>query len=359
MEKFRGMQRIPWPAAALLAAAYIFVVCVVDYKVLKKRNLLKLTWFTFTGYALTFSLVAFLLSVIIKGSALQQRTLTMVDVCAEDGIARGQTYVAFFSSAPRRYNFVCTNKSIFPSIMGDRYTGVAAEGAPGVDEYFTLNDDYMRLERLPIPVWTAKSFQVLWHDDWKSLFRFELKRQGKILTGTVTNQSRYDFKNCVLMTLNSRYHIPDLPSGRSVTISSEMARWYTNTWNNLDNTNLFQTALKIARKQGDENDIFARFMDFRVDNRSDYDFTFSRGFFVYPAKYNLKKYLLNEGRWTFLAFSKDNPLDIRASNAFASEDNYTLIRVLGPPASLARRGDYTNLKEFRKWRIEQEKRERR
>jgi len=80
------------------------------------------------------------------------------------------------------------------------------------------------------------------------------------------------------MTLNSRYHIPDFPSGGSVTISSEMAQWYTNTWNNLDHTNLFLKASRITEKQGKA--IFARFMDFRINERPDYDFTFSRGFFV-------------------------------------------------------------------------------
>ena len=358
MEKFRGMSTIPWPVAALLAAAYIIVVCVVDYRVLKKRNLLKLTWFTFTGYALTFSLVAFLLSAIIKGRALQQRTLSMVDVSAGDGIARGQTYVSFFSSAPRRYDFVSRNKNVFPSIMGSYYTSGASGGTLGGDEYFILHEDYLQLRGIPIPVWTAKSFQILWYDDWKSLFQFELKREGEIFSGKITNQSRYDFKHCVLMTRDSRYHIEELPSGESAVLSTDPVNWHRNTWDKPERTNFFKIACPISNKQGGE--VFATFMDFETETRPDFDFEFRRGFFVEPARYHMKK-IFDEGRWVFLAFTKEEPIDIKASNAFPSEENFTLVRVVGPPISHLQpgRGNYENLEEFFRWKMEQERQRRR
>jgi len=358
MEKFRGMRTIPWPVAAALAAAYIIVVCVVDYRVLKKRNLLKLTWFTFTGYALAFSFIAFLLSAIIKGSAQQQRTLTMADVSADDGIARGQTYVSFFSSAPRRYDFVSTNRSVFPSVMGSYYGPSASEGALGGDDYFVLNEDYLQLRRFPIPVWTAKSFQVLWYDDWKSLFRFELRKQGKVLSGKITNQSRYHFKHCVLVTPDSRYYIEDLPGGHSAVIPAEAAKWNRNSPREPEKTNLFSLACKIDEDEGGE--VFAKFMDFETRTRPDFDFEFRRGFFVEPARYNMKR-IFDEGRWIFLAFTDEKPIDIGADNARVSERNFTLVRVVGPPLfnRRPRMDDYENLEELFRWKINQQRRRRR
>jgi len=341
IEKVPGMRAIPWPLAAAVVALYVLVACFLDYRILKKRNLLKLTWLTFAGYAVVFSMVAFLLSLAIKGGAQQQKSLTMVDVSVEDGIARGQTYIGIFNAQEKRYDFVSQNRSIFPSVLGFDY-GMGSAGALGGDYYYLMNEDYLQMREFPIQVWTAKSLQVLWYDDWKSLVDFKLSRSGNYVAGRITNESHFDLKHCVLVTPSHHYYIGDLDNGRSIAVDSNVEGWKENPEAGFL---LFQGAPQKWRYGGyDRNNttpagrideehgggVFERFMDFDPDPRlrPQGDFFYSRSFYVRPAKYYLKR-ILREGRWVFFAYLEENPLDVRAKGGRPVEKSYTLIRFVG------------------------------
>lgn len=238
LETFEEAPTISFGWVALFLLLYILLVGPLDYFVLKKIfKRLELTWITFPLTAILVSVAAYWTAYTVKGDDLRVNKIDLVEIdLHEPRQVYGTSWFTLFSPRVQGYTI-----GIEPA--SDTWTAPVPEGAPGPvvtllevgDKTFRAGsqelfrrpyeyaDEEAGLRRVPIPVWSTRSFAASWRapvqkdkpaigitDDVGPV---RVAREGKGLVGRITNNLPVRLQDVTLIYREKRYFLDRLEPG--------------------------------------------------------------------------------------------------------------------------------------------------
>jgi hypothetical protein len=245
LETFEEVPVISFGWVALFILFYIVLVGPLDYLILKKVfKRLELTWITFPILVLIVSVAAYATAYYVKGDDLRMNKIDLVEIDLHGpGQVYGTSWFTLFS--PRIQNYTVGLEPVAPG-WGGRWSEDDA-GAPtppvtlaaldGPESSLGGNSqslfrrpyeyagDAGGLRRVPIPVWATRTFTASWRvplrdrttKDQPPPIQAELRisRDGKALTGALTNNLPAELQGAVLFFRGQWYQLGDLVPGES------------------------------------------------------------------------------------------------------------------------------------------------
>jgi hypothetical protein len=243
LENFESVQPVPFYWVALFILIYIVVIGPLDYLILKRLfKRLELTWITFPAVVLAVSVLAYFAAYALKGDDLRINKLDIVDydLSGPAPAAYGSTWFTLFS--PRIQNYTVGLEPAAPDwAKGSRderslkAVNLAVLENPDASDHFTspslfrqpyaYAEDAVGLERVPIPVWSTRTFQASWRatlDPAKPPVEADFRRvpspaERGVLAGTLTNRLPVKLEGVVLFYRGHWVQLPnDLAPGEQV-----------------------------------------------------------------------------------------------------------------------------------------------
>jgi hypothetical protein len=180
VETFGDVHPVHFGWVALFIVVYIAIVGPLDYLLLSKVfKRLELTWVTFPAVVLTLSIGAYFGAYALKGDKRRFNKMDVVEIDLANQQAYGTSWFAIFS--PRIENYTISVEPIFPgkaltpqNTRDGHAPVVTVLEAPqgfnamrtGSSSLFNRSYEYAPaatgLERVPIPVWSIRSFTASW-----------------------------------------------------------------------------------------------------------------------------------------------------------------------------------------------------
>jgi hypothetical protein len=210
---------------ALLIVLYILLIGPIEYYFLKRiLGRLELTWITFPLIVLTVSLAAYFTAYSMKGRDLKINKVDVLDVDPASGRIYGTTWFTIFSPRIDNYTLGVTPGEGWSADAEPTGTTVNWVGAPRGGRASLLRRSYRYhsdanslangLEKVPIQVWSTKSFVSNWSakiDPTAPVFESRLEHppgDPTAVVGTFVN------------------HLPVLTSGESSPVLSDCVVFY-------------------------------------------------------------------------------------------------------------------------------------
>jgi hypothetical protein len=241
LENFEQVQVVNFGWVALFILIYILIVGPLDYILLTrvfKRP--ELTWITFPVVVVGLSVLVYCVAYAMKGDDLRINKIDLVeyDLNAPQQ-AYGTTWFTLFSPRIQDYTI-----GVEPSVPGwatappedatSHPVEVAVLANPDLAERvgssslfrkpYAYAEDASGLERVPIPVWSTRTFQASWRagvDPARPPLAASIRRDPadkNKLVGVITNQLPAELQSATLF-YQGRYHaVPDLAPGATFNV---------------------------------------------------------------------------------------------------------------------------------------------
>jgi hypothetical protein len=172
-DTFDGVPVISFGWIAFLIVLYILLIGPIEYFFLKRvLGRLELTWITFPIIVLTVSLAAYFTAYSMKGRDLKINKIDVVDVDPASGRVYGSTWFTIFSPRIDNYTLAVTPGEGWTTDADPDGTVISWLGAPRGGRASLLRRNYRYhsdehgvadgLEKVPIQVWSTKSFVANW-----------------------------------------------------------------------------------------------------------------------------------------------------------------------------------------------------
>ncbi len=251
VETFGDVPTVHFGWVALFIVIYILIVGPLDYFLLAKVfKRLELTWLTFPTVVLTLSVGAYFGAYALKGDTRRMNKIDVVEIDVAGQQAYGTSWFAVFS--PRIENYTLGVEPIFPGLAPTPENGTDSHSAvvtvlestqvfdtmrTGSSSLFNRPYDYAPaasgLEKVPIPVWSIRSFTASWRTPLTGTLPIEASPGGKdpeantlaldrdrVVIGTIKNNLPVTLKDITLFYYGKAYRPPggkafDLAPGAS------------------------------------------------------------------------------------------------------------------------------------------------
>jgi hypothetical protein len=246
LETFEEVPVLSFGWVALFILFYIVLVGPLDYFILKKVfKRLELTWVTFPTLVILVSVAAYCTAYYLKGDDLRINKIDLVEIDLHNPRqVYGTSWFTLFS--PRIQSYTIGLEPLTPewapAPAGGSSSAVIAtlEGPERAirsasQSLFQRPYDYAAdgagLERVPIPVWAARSFTAAWRSPLPGAAtrapveadlrrsRLEADEQGA-LVGTLTNNLPTALQGVTLFYRGKWYALPDLVPGQTRRVES-------------------------------------------------------------------------------------------------------------------------------------------
>ena len=243
LDQFSGSSLVPFSWIAALVGLYIVLIGPVDYYLLRRFNQrFVLTWFTFPLAVVATSLLAIWLTQLWQGQSLALNQATVVDIDAQSGLLRGNTWGHVFSPINRMYDSqVDVSRELLPNaevlgqrtswqgLVGSAFGGMAARQRASSDVSYRIVQQHnssvsSRICDLPISIYGSRS---LHGETWGHA---QIQDAGHVsydvdnyLSGTIKNPLPVALKNCQLFFGRRVYALPSLAPGGSSDLSQSTA----------------------------------------------------------------------------------------------------------------------------------------
>lgn len=160
MIETRQVRKLPVEWLLVLLVVYLGVIGPLDRWFLKKINRQMLTWVTFPGYVVLFSLLIYYLGYRLRAGETEWGELHLVDVLprGEQAILRGRTYGSLYSPANARYRL---GSGLPAATLRSEFLGPAAGGQESAPIEATLKPTGFEAS-VAVPVWSS----LLYVSDW-------------------------------------------------------------------------------------------------------------------------------------------------------------------------------------------------
>ncbi len=240
LDAFPGVRLAPFWLVAGLIIAYLVLIGPADYLLLRRfGGRMRWTWLTFSLVALLACAGAYVLAIRLKGNEVKIHQADLVDVDAASGRVRGTTWLNMFSPRIDAYDL-----SVRPQLPGgtanaDSRSWVAWFGLPGAalggmnprtaapavwTEPYDFSAALDRMTRVPLQMWSTKSFTARWTGSTRTLPQAELSEEDQSLVGAVTNTLHFPLEHCFLAYGGFVYQLGTLGPGESAAISTMTRR---------------------------------------------------------------------------------------------------------------------------------------
>jgi hypothetical protein len=235
LEMFEEVPVISFGWVALFILFYIILVGPLDYFVLKKVfKRLELTWITFPTIVLVVSLAAYFTAYALKGDDLRVNKVDLVEIdLHQPQQAYGTTWFSLFSPRIQNYTVGVEPAPTWVTMAAGAGPGavvsVMESPAPLVHtgsqslfrRPYSYAADAAGVERVPIPVWAARTFTATWQTPWAGLPPVEAVNVVRsptapgVLVGTIVNHLPAELHDVTLFFDGKWHSLPTLaPEGR-------------------------------------------------------------------------------------------------------------------------------------------------
>lgn len=246
LDQFSGVRLVPFWLVVVLVTAYIVCIGPLDYYLVKRVfRRMEATWFSFAVTVLVFSAGAAALAYGLKARQLRVNQVDLVDFDVESGLQRGTSWSYVYSPANNTYDFSLRpdGASVDSGGAGMLFSwfGLPGGGFGGMDvaggtiggadpaasrlrlfnEAYDFSGRLNAVARVPIAVWSSKSFVSRWWRHAAPRVEAKLADDGR-LVGTLRSHLEYPLTGVVLIYDKWAYVIRELAPGDRIDFASDI-----------------------------------------------------------------------------------------------------------------------------------------
>ena len=246
LENFEQIPVVSFGWVALFILIYILIVGPLDYVLLTrvfKRP--ELTWITFPVVVLSLSVLVYCVAYAMKGDDLRINKIDLVEYDLHSPQqAYGTTWFTLFSPRIQDYTIGveptaptwtvappqdATSHAVEVAVLANPDLAERVGSSSLFRKPYAYAEDASGLERVPIPVWSTRTFQASWRaglDTAKPPLAARIRRDPADktkLVGEITNQLPVELQS-VTVFYQGRYHaVPDLGPGATFNVQTLFA----------------------------------------------------------------------------------------------------------------------------------------
>ncbi|MBD3174621.1 MAG: hypothetical protein GF320_05550 [Armatimonadia bacterium] len=213
---------------SLFLVLYIVCLVPVNYLVLKKLDRRELAWITTPAIVILFSVAAYGMGFMLKGSDVKLRTAALFEVQASTGAGQAQSYYALFSPRKTGYdvNFAAERVDArVPPVLNRAYGMGYTEESRLDTPFHVVSGDRDRVEDLVVQMWDQQVFTaqgpVVLDAGMPGDLRLTPRRN---LEGTLQNNLGIDLRGCVVAFRGRTLTLGDIAAGDSFSVPMEGVR---------------------------------------------------------------------------------------------------------------------------------------
>jgi hypothetical protein len=211
----RQVHKLPVGWLLLLLLVYLAVIGPLDQYWLKRLGKPMLTWITFPGYVVVFSLVIYLIGYKLRAGESEWNELHVVDVLSNGDRAelRGRTYSSVYSPSNQRYGLASQQK--YATLRGE-FAGLWGGGESGEKATIMQSGDSFRAE-IFVPVWTSELFVSDWWNSANLPLTASVSPRGDGWQVHVENLTERKLTSLQVAIAGRMIPLGDLPAAQSLT----------------------------------------------------------------------------------------------------------------------------------------------
>lgn len=212
----RQVRKLPVHWLLLLLVVYLLVIGPVDQYCLKKARKQMLTWVTFPGYVLLFSLLIYYIGYKLRAGETEWNELHIVDLLphGERTEWRGRTYASVYSPVNARYKLAGEQPV---ATLRPEFMGAAAGGQEGSRAEVWQRDRGFDAE-IFVPVWTSQLYESDWAQSGRSPVSATLVPEGRNWRVSIRNQLSQELRQVRLALQDRLFEVGNVPAGGSTNV---------------------------------------------------------------------------------------------------------------------------------------------
>lgn len=209
----RQVQKLPVKWLLLLLVVYLIVIGPLDQFILKKLNRQMLTWVTFPGYVVLFSLLIYYIGYRLRAGETEWNELHVVDLVPRVSGAdlRGRTYASIYSPVNARY---ALSSELPLSTLRGEFLGAMSGGRESARLDLQLRDSGFDAEVF-VPVWTSQLLVWEWAETGATPLEVSMVPKGTRVEVTVANRLPVPLDNIRVVWKRQVYDLGDCAAGQN------------------------------------------------------------------------------------------------------------------------------------------------
>ncbi len=211
----RQVRKLPVPWLLALLVVYLLVIGPLDRWWLKRINRPMLTWITFPGYVVLFSVLIYFIGYKLRAGETEWNELHVVDVlqAGEQAELRGRTFASVYS--PVNDTYTVEGKQPFAALRGE-YRGSRGGGGDDRSAILQTGDNFKA--ELFVPVWTSQLYVNDWWQPAKPPITLRVDPGNGGWQVTVENRLDRALSNTRLVIAGRMFELGGLPPKQAKTV---------------------------------------------------------------------------------------------------------------------------------------------
>lgn len=235
----QGIQLVPFVAVLILGIFYMLLIAPGDYFLLSRfLRRMELTWVTFPVLVGITCIGIYFLARETKGDKQLLNQAELIDIDVKTGQVRADCWFSIFSPHSEDHDLSVQCQSLPTSedqfliswfgLPGSGLGGMRSLAAtPQFDRAYSYGPSLQKLENVPIPIWSTKSFVARYQGQTTAPIQADLKVRDYGIDlqvgGTIRNLEKQDLRNCLLFHDRWVYPIGTIKSGETVEIQKDQS----------------------------------------------------------------------------------------------------------------------------------------
>ena len=235
LDQFSQVQPMSFWSIAGLMLLYVVLISPLDYLLVKSLKRFNLAWLTFPTVVILSSVGAYRLARTVKGNDLLVNQVDLVDVDMQSQVVRGTSWLTVFSPQSATYDIAFQPQSLdaateSPPLLS--WLGLPGSGFGGMDsptagatlysQPYSMSLTSGKVNDVPIPIWSTKSFTARWHGTAPPLVENKLaSTASRKLSGSVPNPLNLPLTDAVLFYDHWAYSLGPIAATGKIAINSE------------------------------------------------------------------------------------------------------------------------------------------
>lgn len=208
----RQVKKLPVGWLLALLGVYLVVIGPFDRWWLRRLGKPMLTWITFPGYVVGFSLLIYFIGHQLRSGETESNELNIVDVlgAGERAEWRGRTYASIYT--PRNARFPLESREAFAALRGEFG---AWSGEAGMSRATVWQRGESFAAEVFVPVWTSQLFVSDWWRRAPAPLEVEVVGEGEHWRVTVRNGTQSALQNIHLAVADRIISLGDMEAGQT------------------------------------------------------------------------------------------------------------------------------------------------
>lgn len=196
---------------ALYLLAYLVCLVPLNYLYLKKKRRMELAWISTPVIVLAFTFGAYAIGYTMKGGRIEMGVATVIEGSSNSRYARTISDASVFSPSKRSYDIVIKDPYAIGQIIPQENSERMQTAYVGAEQSVFQDVD--------MAMWSSKAVESVSGIDLGGVITSKLAYTGSDISGSVTNNTQFDLKDCRIQYGGNQQWVGNLPKGRTVNIS--------------------------------------------------------------------------------------------------------------------------------------------